>query len=378
MNRKTTTSNLANVANAYHTKDGGLIIPHGQFAQEELDQGPDYVDSHVQIGPGSILIFERQLPKQLSIQGDSTVELGPNAFVSDTFIQDSKIKINNKGIVNVNNCQINHTKIALNSTNDTDLINYDIEDSLLKNDVCLISANGNTCRHVYGDSLQASNSNINGGVYYNSAIRNSNIDQPGSTLIYNSTVTDSAIVNHEQSNKHWLALRHEPMHQIEESNIKDSLILNDRHHHFYTSGCQLKNTVSINGLIGELSDIYGPQRKIILNNLEMTSDKLDFRAQQDSMLVAGSKLLNPNVHENDVYYTSLPAKHTFSQNTHNWHFKKIKLNDDLVTKIDQLPTENNKPLDNQAKIVAIDQHLNDTIDKQQKLAITKTDDLDLE
>lgn len=376
MNSNNKTSDY-NIANAYHTKDGGIIIPLDQFAREALDEGPETVDRHVKVDQGSILIFRRQLPKNLSISDNSKVNLDANAFIENAAIKNSNVTIKGSGIVNMENVNIDHSKLDMIATENSDIINYNINGSLLKNNINLESEKHNSCSHVYGDNLQALDSNLDGGVYSDTTIIDSNIDQPGSTLFYNSYIRKSSIINHEQTNKHWTALRHDPKHQIEESSIKNSLIMNDRHHHFYVNGCDFKDTISINGLIGELSQVSGPKQKIILNNLDITGDKLDYTRNKSSALVGGSNRLNPHVHDNDIYYTELPQNRTFTPTKHDRHFKNIRMNSALLNDIDHFATETNSTKDNQAKIVKIDDAINHELDTQSSKAISQDDSLSL-
>lgn len=354
-------STTSKVANAYHTKDGGTIIPLGQFAREALNDHPETIDQHIKVEKGSVLTFERQLPKNVAILGHSKVNLAANAFINNTTIKDSRVNISGKGIVNIDKVNIDHSKIAMNTDNDTDIINYDIQDSLLKGRLYLVSKNRNLCSHVYGDTLQAKDSNFNGGVYSHVIAINSNIDQPGSTLFYNTNINHSSIVNHEQTNKHWTALRQDPKHQIEDSVITNSFILNDRHHHFYLSGSHINNAISMNGLLGELSEVHGPQQKIILNNMELSGNRLEFADQQKPVLVSGSKILNPHVHENDIYYTELPENRKFTTKQHDHHFKDVPLKADLIEQIDRFATETNQPDTNQAKVTELDKAINQAL-----------------
>lgn len=373
------TSTTSKIANAYHTKDGGIIIPLGQFAREALNDHPETIDQHIKVEKGSVLTFERQLPKNVSILGHSKVNLAANAFVNNTTIKDSRVNISGKGIVNIDKATIDHSKIAMNADNDTDIINYDIQDSLLKNHLYLVSKNRSLCSHVYGDTLQAEDSNLNGGVYSHVIAVDSNIDQPGSTLFYNTNIRHSSIVNHKQTNKHWAALRHDPEHQVEDSVITNSFVLNDRHHHFYLSGSHVNNAISMNGLLGELSEVHGPKQKIVLNNMELTGNRLEFADQQKPVLVSGSKILNPHVHDNDVYYTALPENRRFTTQKHDHHFKDVPLKADLVEQIDKFAIEANKPNINQAKAIELDQAINQALDTKPPKVKSKTqsDTLDL-
>lgn len=173
------------------------------------------------------------------------------------------------------------------------------------------------------------NSTLDGGIYENADFRNSIVQQPGTTAIANSDLTDTIFINSEQTSKDW-DNDNSQSHFLDNCSIKDSTIINDKYHGVFLNTIQMKNAMLYNGIIADHSEISGPQQsnlRLLLDNLQFSNNTLDFKLDGKSVKVAGASWYHKNTHTDSVYYTNLHNNKTFNDvNTvHSRNFKEAFL-----------------------------------------------------
>lgn len=368
----TTTDAKQITEKVYHTKNGGQIIARGPIAIANLNQHKSDLEKQVTVANDSTLIFERTLPQDTVITGNSQVYLGSDAQLEHVGIDNSRIEMVTGRI---KNSQLTETEYTPSDepTADNLIENYDIDHAKIGGKTQLINheAKHHLCKDIRAYDIQARSANLEGGLYTNCQISHSLLKQPSTTWFADSKFRHVAIVHPDAAKM--TDFSKEARDFVEHSELENSAIFNNKLVDLCVSHCHIANMVSINGLLAENSTIIGPSDKIILDNIDTTKNQLNFVASPNSVTVRGLKLwrsLPP-------HYTSLKENQNFATNDVHFstRFHDAILPATLLKRLDHLADLNTA--DDQIPIRDLNKALQSALD-QKATSKQQTDSLTLE
>lgn len=325
------TKDKNNTYKNHQLTNGGLLVPMDDAAQAEIERGDTYIKHKLHLESGSTLMFSGSLPNRTSIKGDSVVRLDKNSTIYDSIIDNSNIYLQRGKI---SHSEVDNSIIHDAKDHDSLIENYTVKNSEFDGKTNLVSTKHHIVSDVKAIGINAQNSTLDGGIYENADFRNSIVQQPGTTAIANSDLTDTIFINSEQANKDW-DNDNSQSHFLDNCSIKDSTIINDKYHGVFLNTIQMKNAMLYNGIIADHSEISGPQQsnlRLLLDNLQFSNNTLDFKLDDKSVKVAGTSWYHKNTHTDSVYYTNLHNNKTFNDvNTvHSRNFKEAFLPQTLL------------------------------------------------
>lgn len=319
-------------------KGGGKIIARGPSAISELNHGADYIEKHLLIARDSELIFERSLPSDTIILGNSHVNLGSDAQLEHVHLNNCYVDMKSGRVKNSTLIDSEYTP-SDNPADDNVIDNYTITNSKIGGKTHLVNSSNEKqhhCENISAYNIAAHNSNLEGGLYTDCQLTQSLVKQPSTTWLAYSKLRHVAVVNPNANGEPDFMV--EPQNFIEHSQLENSTIFNNGLVDLCMSNCKIANMVSVNGLLAEDSTIVGPEDKIILDNIDTTKNKLDFRQSPDSVTVRGLKIWRAM----PPHYTSLKEKQDFATNDvhYSTRFHDAVLPPTVLANIDHLADTN--------------------------------------
>lgn len=318
----------------YTTANGGYLVPLDSAAETDLKNSLPHLADQVTVSNGSVLFFKQQLPQKVILKNHARLNLGKNATLHNCLFDNSDVTLDYGTMENslVLNSKLFSKTPAINRIN-----NYLIKDSVLLDHLVLNAKELTACESAYARDLALTDTAIDGGVYANLTAKNSTLAQPGSTLVCDSHLINSVLIDPKECNKDWSALSMTPEHFLNDTTLTNAFVFNDNERQTYLEACQIDNAIVTNGATCEKTVIKGPkdpQAKLVLHGLDAKYDNLDLQNSQKSVLVAGRQIWlrkRPN-------FAHLDYVHDYTQTDigRDRHFKTANLSPNLVNKLNTL------------------------------------------
>lgn len=318
----------------YTTANGGYLVPLDSAAETALKNALLHLADQVTVSQGSVLFFKQQLPQKVILKNHARLNLGKNATLHNCLFDNSDVTLD---YGTMENSLMVNSKLFSKTPASNHINNYLIKDSVLLDHLVLNAKELTACESAYARNLILTNTAIAGGVYANLQAENSTLVQPGSTLVCDSNLINSVLIDSKERNQDWSALSMTPEHFLNNTTLTNAFVFNDNERQTYLEACQINSAIVTNGATCERTVIKGPkdpQAKLILNGLDAKYNNLDLQNSQESVLVTGRQIWlrkRPN-------FAHLDYVHNYTQTDigRDRHFKTAKLSPNLVNKLNSL------------------------------------------